>query len=151
MDSEEKMISEEQTKDPVGGSKLSKPKNPKRVAAGKKGVEARKLKAELKRKEAELLKKENMKLKQITKDSDDDAFQNSKLEITKDSYDDAFQTNEQNSQKINVYKNYIPLCLSIVVVGLGFYFLKINKTENQSASYDGKTINKKEEYNSFEF
>jgi hypothetical protein len=36
---------------------LKKEKNPKRVAGGKKVVEARKIKAELKRKEAELLKK----------------------------------------------------------------------------------------------
>ena len=120
-----------------------KPKNPKRVAAGKKGVEARKLKAELKRKESELLKKENMELKQITKDSDDDAFQIEKKD------DDAFQI-----QKINVYKNYIPLCLTIVAVGLGYYFLKINKTKNQSVSYDEKKedkINKKEKYDPFEF
>ena len=41
-------------------------------------------------------------------------------QITKDDNDDALQTNKQNSQ----YKNYIPLCISIVVVGLGLYVYK---------------------------
>ncbi|CAC5411441.1 unnamed protein product [Mytilus coruscus] len=59
--------------------KKPKPKDPKRVAAGKKGAEAKKMKAELRKKEEEKLKKENAKFKmaseksdlpQITKDSD---------------------------------------------------------------------------------
>ena len=59
------MMNENETKEilPITAKPLKKEKNPKRVAAGKKGVEARKIKAELKRKESELLKKENIKLK----------------------------------------------------------------------------------------
>ncbi|CAC5364046.1 unnamed protein product [Mytilus coruscus] len=45
-------------------------KDPKRVAAGKKGAEVRIRNAELRKKEVEKLKKENSKIKQITKDSD---------------------------------------------------------------------------------
>ena len=56
-------------------------KDPKRVAAGKKGAEAKKIKAELKRKEEELLKKENIEIK-ITKDDDDD--DDDALRVTKD-------------------------------------------------------------------
>ena len=76
-------------------------KNPKRVAAGKKGAEAKKIKNELKRKETESIKKENMELKSITKD-------------------DTKSTND-----INIYKNYIPLCFVIGVVGVaGLYMYK---------------------------
>ncbi|CAC5377406.1 unnamed protein product [Mytilus coruscus] len=59
--------------------KKPKPKDTKRVAAGKKGAEAKKMKAELRKKEEEKFKKENAKFKmaseksdlpQITKDSD---------------------------------------------------------------------------------
>ncbi|CAC5385870.1 unnamed protein product [Mytilus coruscus] len=50
--------------------KKPKPKDPKRVAAGKKGAEVRIRNAELRKKEVEKLKKENSKIKQITKDSD---------------------------------------------------------------------------------
>ncbi len=128
------MNSEEKTKE---GNK-----NPKRVAAGRKGVEAKKLKAVLKRKEVELLKKENIELKQITKDSDDS--EDSKLEIKDD--------NDFQTQKINVYKNYMPLCLSIGVIGLGYYFFKIDKTENKSVSYDEKKdVSKIKKYDPFEF
>lgn len=73
-----------------------KTKNPKRVSAGKKGAEAKKMKAELKRKEIEAMKKENIQLKSITKDDDE----------------------VKEVQRVNIYKNYIPLCL-IGVVGLG--------------------------------
>jgi hypothetical protein len=69
-------------------------KNPKRVSAGKKGAEAKKIKNELKRKEMDKIKKENMELKSITKDDE--------------------------PSKINVYKNYIPLCL-VGIVGIGVY------------------------------
>ena len=130
------MTTEEITDVPAETTPLivAKVKNPKRVAAGKKGIEAKKLKAELKRKEEELLKKENMELKQITKDSDDDA-----------------KLKDSGEQKINVYKNYIPLCLSsIVVVGLGFYFYQ---KKNKSKIVEPPKIveHKKEEYDPFKF
>ena len=100
-----------ENEDPITAKPLKKEKNPKRVAAGKKGVEARKIKAELKRKESELLKKENIELKapitrkEIIKD-----------ERTKraDSLDETF-----NTDKINI--NYNLLYLAIGVVGLGLY------------------------------
>ena len=76
-------------------------KNPKRVSAGKKGAEAKKMKAELKRKEMEAMKRENIQLKSITKDDDE----------------------VKEVQPVNIYKNYIPLCL-IGVVGLGLYMYK---------------------------
>ena len=78
-----------------------KTKNPKRVSAGKKGAEAKKMKAELKRKEMEAMKKENIQLKSITKDDDE----------------------VKEVQRVNIYKNYIPLCL-IGVFGLGLYMYK---------------------------
>ena len=104
-----------------------KPKNPKRVAAGKKGVEARKLKAELKRKEEEAMKKENIKLRaisespiQITKDDrasevsgSHDEVKTMKKDITKDA-------EVKETLNVNIYKNYIPLCL-IGVIGIGLY------------------------------
>ena len=85
--------------------KETKTKDPRRVAAGKKGAEARKRNAELRRKETDTIKKENMELKSITKDDD-------------------VQTNKQSSQDVNVYKNYIPLCIAVGVVGIGLYMYK---------------------------
>ena len=101
---------------------IKKPKNPKRVAAGKKGAEVKKMKAELKRKEAEVMKKENIELREqrsinsITKD--DDEVKLIKKDITKDGEED----------KVNIYKNYIPLAL-IGVVGLGIYMYKSKQVE----------------------
>jgi hypothetical protein len=67
------------------------------------------MKTELKRKEMETMKKENIQLKStqpvvgITKDDDDDEV--------------------KEVQRINIYKNYKPLCL-IGVVGLRLYMYK---------------------------
>lgn len=83
-----------------------KTKNPKRVSAGKKGAEAKRLKAELKRKEMEAMKKENIQLKSITKDDD---------EVSNIVRDDVKKVKEVQ------YKNYIPLCIVGVIVGLGLY------------------------------
>ena len=88
-------------------AEVIKTKNPKRVSAGKKGAEAKRLKAELKRKEMETMKKENIQLKSITKDDDE----------------------VSNIVKEVQYKNYIPLCLVVGVVGLGLYIVKINKQD----------------------
>jgi hypothetical protein len=90
-----------------------KTKNPKRVSAGRKGAEAKKIKSELKKKEMETIRKENVELKNksITKDTD--------------RHEAGYNHNDDKSneipQKINIYKNYIPLCL-VGVVGLGLYF-----------------------------
>ena len=101
------MMNENDDPNPITAKPLKKEKNPKRVAAGKKGVEARKIKAELKRKESELLKKENIKLKApITR-----------KEIIKDEMD-SFDETFNNVKKD---KNYNLLYLAIGVVGLGLY------------------------------
>ena len=128
----------------------SKTKDPKRVAAGKKGVEAKKLKAELKRKEAELLKKEIMELKskQIKKEEVPEP-----LQITKD--DDNEPLHNEQPLNVNIYKNYIPLCISIVVVGLGLYVynsnLKLDKQPEQKQHTPVAPIQKQKEVDPFEF
>ena len=92
-------------------------KDPRRVEAGKKGAEVRKMKAELRRKEAEAVKKENDELKSITMVED-----------------------------TNVYKNYIPLCITIFVVGFaGLYMFKPVKKETPIE------IPQKKEIDPFEF
>ena len=90
-------------------TETEKKKNLKRVEAGKKGAEAKKMKAELKRKEIEEIKKENIQLKSITKDDDD--------EPTK------------VDEHINIYQNYIPLCITVLVIGLGLYMYKSKQVE----------------------
>lgn len=107
-----------------------KTKNPKRVAAGKRGAEAKKMKSELRRKETELLKKENIELKvpkQITKDDDD--------------VDDTLPK--------HIYKNYIPLCL-IGAVGLGLYMYK-SKQVTPMIQKQPMIHGVKKEIDSFEF
>ena len=116
-------------------------KNPKRVSAGKKGAEAKKMKAELKRKEVEAMKKENMKLKSITKDDDKvtHAFDDKVTHEVKE-----VQQQRPQPPYIDIYKNYIPLCL-ILVVGLGLYMYKskqvapvAQKPTQQKLRYDKK-------------
>lgn len=86
-----------------------KVKNPKRVAAGKKGVEAKKLKSELKRKEAEQLKKENMELKLASEASGPlKITSNTEKQITMDSEK---LTSEASNTKL----------LFLPIVGLGIY------------------------------
>ena len=97
-------------------------KNPKRVSAGKKGAEAKKMRAELKRKEVEAMKKENMKLKSITKDDD-------KVTHALDYDKVTYEVKEVQQQRPHfIYKNYIPLCL-ILVVGFGLYMYTFQKTD----------------------
>lgn len=81
---------------------IKKEKNPKRVAAGKKGIEVKKIKAEVRRKEVELMKKENLELKQLTNSEETPII-------------------KQNSNK-NLKYNI--LFLSIGVVGVAVYFYK---------------------------
>ena len=99
----------------VSPSKPVPLKNPKRVAAGKKGVEARKLKAELKRKEAEQLKKENIEFKLAA---------SSPLQITMDNENIEQPPSNEEVQRVNIYKNNIPtalLCIGVVGIGLYVY------------------------------
>lgn len=104
-------------------------KNPKRVAAGKKSVEARLRNAEARKKESERLRKENLKLKEITKVDDDEEI-----------------------KEIKVYKNYIPLSLAIIgVVGGGLYYY-INKKKEPKVEPKEKVIfERKKEIDPFEF
>ena len=111
-----------------------KTKNPKRVAAGKKGAEVRKMKAELRRKEADRMKTENMELKSVQEP----------LQITKDEP----VHKSDNSQNINIYKNYMPLCITIGVVGLGLYMYKSNILGKQPQTVQKQT---KKEIDIFEF
>ena len=83
---QESQIQENQTNNP-------KPKNPKRVAAGKKGAEAR-----WKRMQAPTEQKETL-VEQVTK-------------ITKEP--------QEVELKVNVYKNYLLLC---AVFGIGIFML----------------------------
>ena len=89
-------------------------KNPKRVAAGRKGVEVRMRNAELRKKENERLKKENEKFKE----------QSINLKITKD---DNEQINEKSHNPINDSNNkkyYIPAFIILGMSGIGLYFYK---------------------------
>ena len=124
-------------------------KNPKRVAAGKKGAEARKLKAELRRKEADSLKTENVTLKSIT---------------IVDDTPPVVVSQETSQEGIKVYKNYIPLCILVAgVAGLGFYLFRPKSLIGQPVN-DIKVVQlkqsippiqpkqeKQEKYDPFEF
>lgn len=116
----------------MSDSEVVKTKDPRRVAAGKKGAEARKRNAELRRKETDTIKKENMELKSITKDD---------------------EVSSPNSQNINIYKNYIPLCITIGVVGLGLYMYKSTSNKPiQTYTPPVEThMQKKKEIDIFEF
>lgn len=107
-------------------SETVKTKDPRRVSAGKKGAEARKRNAELRRKETETIKKENMELKSITRDD---------------------EVSSPNSQNINIYKNYIPLCITVGVVGIGLYMYKSKQVVPQQPA----PIIQQKEIDPFEF
>ena len=116
-----------------------KEKNPKRVAGGKKGVEARKLKEELKRKEAELLRKEIFELKQRESTSS---------QITKETSSSNKETSSSNKGNSITQKHpllgidyKLLLFLSIGISGLG---LIIYNQRNQVVSTPIKHIEKKE-------
>jgi len=140
------MMSENETKEITASVKKETPvqmdtftqkeKNPKRVSAGKKGVEARKIKAELKRKEEELLRKENTKLKQITRGEDPPALKDDETLNT----DYALRTNSDKDSNIN----YNLLYLTIGVVGLGIYFyhkpsINLNQNKKSQASWSKRS------------
>ena len=96
--------------------KKPKPKDPKRVAAGKKGAEAKRMKAELRKKEEEKLKKENAKFKMASEKND-------LPQITKDSDTETdYESNplvEKHSDSLVDYKFVL---FSVGIVGLGLFF-----------------------------
>ena len=77
-----------------------KPKNPKRVAAGKKGAEAR-----WKRMQAQQVPAEQKEAP---------VAQETVTKVTREPQE------TESTLKVNVYKNYIPLC-AVLVVGIGIY------------------------------
>ena len=76
-----------------------KPKNPKRVAAGKKGAEAR-----WKRMQAQQV---------LVEQKEAPVEQETVTRVTK-------PQETESTLKVNVYKNYIPLC-AVLVVGISIY------------------------------
>ena len=105
-----------------------KTKNPRRVAAGKKGAEAKKMKADLKRKETEAMKKELQSKEQSSK---------SELQITKDEGEDSNTKYDNNEVK---YKNYIPLYCLIGVVGIGLYMYKSKQVSQTVTPVQQQTV-----------
>ena len=84
-----------------------KPKNPKRVAAGKKGAEARWKRMQAQQVPAEQ-KEAPVEQETVTK-------------VTREPQE------TESTLKVNVYKNYIPLC-AVLVVGIGIY-MSYNKAK----------------------
>jgi hypothetical protein len=81
----------------------------------------------------EAMKKENIQLKE-------------QINITKDDHEVTEIKEVKEVQRVNIYKNYIPLCL-IGVVGLGIYMYKskqvapiIQRSETSSAKFEKKEI-----------
>jgi hypothetical protein len=72
------------------------------------------------------MKKENIQLREQQNSVSE---QKSTMEITNDYNDEAtFPKREKEVQRINVYKNYIPLCL-IGAVGLGICIYKYKQVK----------------------
>jgi flagellar basal body-associated protein FliL len=70
--------------------------------------------------------------------------------ITRD--DDDVQTNKQRSQDINIYKNYIPLCITVGVVGIGLYVYKSKQVVSQQPMMQQPApIIQQKEIDQFEF
>ena len=119
--------------------KEKKEKNPKRVAAGKKGVEVRMRNAEMRKKENERLKKENEKFKieNITRGN------NENMQITKNDNAGASKANKS-------YKEYyIPAFVILTISGIGLYFYNSKnvkqETLNEKETVKEQTSKKQEE------
>ena len=147
---DENITSEASERSPLSGS-LKKEKNPKRVAAGKKGIEAKKLKAELKRKEAEQLKKENLELKLANERSREVPLFNEqqpyqitsfKPEVSEGTEKSTFSASDCSN------KNYIPILLLVGAIGLGVYY-EYNK--RKQTVQKPIVVEKKKEIDPFEF
>ena len=109
-----------------------KVKNPKKVAAGKKGAEAKKLKADLKRKEAEQLKKENMELKIASERKEE----NNEKPITMDSVETEKLASEASNTKL----------LFLPIIGLGVFagYQYFNTPKKEIVNCNSKSEKKKE-------
>ena len=144
------MMSEKEDIIPSEKEKSIKSKDPKRIAAGKKGAEAKKLKAELRKKETEAMKKENMKLKEKE-------MKKEVIQITKDDDDDDVLPNRNTNEKVSTsLKNYMPLCITVVGAGLGLYVYKLNKTKQDTTMIQQQPVIKqpmiqKKQNDPFEF
>ena len=117
--------------------KKPKPKDPKRVAAGKRGAEARTRNAELRKKETEKFKKENSKIKQITKDSDIDESKETCLPPCK----------EHSSYPVDYRFALFP----IAIVGLGWYIYSQRKKPERTVLSKEEPKAQKKEIDPFEF
>ena len=95
----------------------AKVKNPRRVAAGRKGAEARIRNTEQRKKELDSVKKENINLK-ITKDDNDENNEKNNLQTIKD--------NNKNK------RNYIPIFIIIgCISGIGLYAYKYKRVKQE--------------------
>ena len=145
------MMSEKENIELITDTK--KEKNPKRVLAGKKAAEARKVKNEQKRKEIEKIEKENMKLK-LSVSTANSEKKRSTRSITKDDSDDD-DSHDSYVGKINVYKNYFPLCLvGLIGIGVFVYTSKQKQTPVYTSPTSPRvkpTVSKTEEIDPFEF
>ena len=123
--------------------KRPKPKDPRRVAAGKRGAEARTRNAELRKKETEKLIKENLKIKQS----------NDTPQITKD-----FETDEPKetclppAEKHSGYPvDYKFALFSLGIVGLGWYIYSQSKKTERILLGKEEPKKQKKEIDPFEF
>ena len=92
-----------QSKEPQNKEPQKKEKNPKRVAAGKKGAEARWNK---------------QKAMQAALQAAQETEQDEAVKETREPQ----ETQSAPPLKVNVYKNYIPLCAVLIgIVGVGIY------------------------------
>ena len=123
--------------------KKTKTKDPKRVAAGKRGAEARTRNAELRKKETEKLKKENLKIKQS----------NDTPQITKDSEtDEPKETCLPPVEKRSSYPvDYKFVLFFVGVVGLGWYIYSQNKNPERIMLSKEEPKKQKKEIDPFEF
>ena len=123
--------------------KKTKTKDPKRVAAGKRGAEARTRNAELRKKETEKLKKENLKIKQS----------NDTPQITKESEtDEAKETCLPPAEQRSSYPVDYKLALfSIGIAGMGWYIYSQSKKPERIMLGKEEPKKQKKEIDPFEF
>ena len=130
-------------------------KNPKRVAAGKKGAEARKAK-----RDARDLQQLNVEPpvtesteKLIVEDGDTNIVKEQVTQVTRDT-DEIHMTSittPSNNHVIKVYKNYIPICL-VGVVGIGLFYMYCKKSDNVSQPAASVAVPvEKQTYDPFDF
>ena len=147
--------STEQEENKIAINYKPKEKNPRRVAAGKKGAEARAKNAELRKKEQEKLKKENLKLKMTSEQSE----KNDLPQITKDSDKETdYEKNAKKNYSSKIDYKYILIPLGIIGLGL-FFYNQSKKPEKmtkeimvgEEMTKQEKTEKQKKEIDPFEF